>query len=364
MQHPFVLYDDQIFSYQTFGGISRYFCEIIKNIRVKYDISVRYSNNYYLIENKLGKHRIPVPKFIFNRYQDSFIRKNARFSRRKLSTHTPYLFHPTYYDPYFLDYIGNNPYVITVHDMIYEKFPQYFSNAETIINQKREIITKANRIISISEHTKKDIMDLLNVPAHKIDVIYHGTNMIKSQRLKLGLPQKYLLFVGDRWSYKNFNRFILAFAKLAKDDKELFTVCTGRPFNNTEIDLFKQLNIENKVLLFKASDAAMSELYNKAQLFVFPSLYEGFGIPILEAFANNCPVALSKASCFPEIAGDAVAYFDPYSVDSIIHTIKSVIYDNSEQNKLIYEGEKRLQLYSWEKAARQTEETYKKTLSI
>lgn len=362
MQKPFVLYDDQIFSYQTFGGISRYFCEIIKNIQVKYDISIRYSNNYYLIENNLAKHRIPIPKSIFDRYQDSFTRKNTRFSRKKLSIHTPYLFHPTYYDPYFLDYIGNNPFVITVHDMIYEKFPQCFTNPEIIINQKREVITKANRIIAISEHTKKDIIDLLNIAPDKIDVIYHGTNMMKPQKLRLNLPRKYLLFVGDRWSYKNFERFILAFAKLANDDKELFAICTGRPFTNAEIALFKQLNIADRMMLFRASDLAMSELYSRAELFVFPSLYEGFGIPILEAFANNCPVALSHASCFPEIAGEAGAYFDPYSVDSIIDTVKKIIYNKSEQQKLIYAGKKQLELYSWNKAARETEETYKRVL--
>lgn len=116
------------------------------------------------------------------------------------------------------------------------------------------------------------------------------------------------------------------------------------------------------MMLFRASDLAMSELYSRAELFVFPSLYEGFGIPILEAFANNFPVALSHASCFPEIAGEAGAYFDPYSVDSIIDTVKKIIYNKSEQQKLIYAGKKQLELYSWNKAARETEETYKRVL--
>ena len=97
-------------------------------------------------------------------------------------------------------------------------------------------------------------------------------------------------------------------------------------------------------------------------LFVYPSLYEGFGIPILEAYACHCPVALSNTSCFPEIAGEAAVYFDPYSVDSMAEAIEQVIYNASKRNELIHLGDKRLERYSWEEAAKKTEETYRKAL--
>lgn len=362
MTKPFIIYDDQIFSQQKFGGISRYFCEIIKRIQMEYDISVRYSNNYYLKKYKLGKHQRPIPECLFTHYQDSFSRKNLRFSRKVLSSDLPYLFHPTYYDPYFLDVIGNNPFVVTVHDMIYEKLPDYLPNSEWIIQQKKEVITKATRVIAISEKTKQDIIELLNISPEKIDVIYHATSMNPSSEHNLKLPDKYLLFVGDRSSYKNFNRFMMAFAELYKKDNQLFVICTGKPFNANETNLFRQLNLENQMIQFSASDQTMCELYKRAEAFVFPSIYEGFGIPILEAFASSCPIALSNTSCFPEIAGNAGAYFDPYSIDSIVQTLETVIHDTNERERLIKAGKERLALYSWENATLQTEAVYQKAI--
>lgn len=112
----------------------------------------------------------------------------------------------------------------------------------------------------------------------------------------------------------------------------------------------------------KASDHALSELYSRALLFVYPSLYEGFGIPILEAYACHCPVALSNTSCFPEIAGEAAIYFDPYSVSSMFEAITKIIYNEDIRSQLIRLGDERLKRYSWEKAAKKTEEAYLKAI--
>lgn len=359
----FVLYDSQIFDQQRFGGISRYFCEIINRLNMKQDIAVRYSMNYYLTTYRLGKRRIPLPRFILKHYRKLYQKKNKDLGISLLTKSKNYLFHPTYYDPYFLKYIGSNPFVVTVHDMIYERFFSYSEDVKEIIRQKKEVITHANRIIAISNNTKNDIIKLLNINPNKIDVIYHSTSMkpfVGSPSLEL--PTRFLLFVGERGSYKNFDRFIKVFAKINKQDKELFLVCTGMPFHKSEKATFNQLNITDKVLQFKATDKLLSELYSRAELFVFPSLYEGFGIPILESYVCKCPIAISKTSCFPEIAGNAASYFDPYSEDSIEDAIKKVIYNPKKRQDLIQLGNERLKLYSWENATRQTEETYKKAM--
>lgn len=360
---PFVLYDNQIFDLQRFGGISRYFCEILRRLSIKKDIAVRYSINYYLTTYRLGKHRIPLPRFIFKHYRNLFHNKNNELSKKLLQKNSNYLFHPTYYDPYFLKYIGKNPYIITVHDMIHEKFPSSFYNVSEIIAQKKEVITHASRIIAISENTKKDIIDLLHIAPEKIDVIYHSTSMKPfTGKQCLELPNTFLLFVGDRTPYKNFNRLVKAFAELSAKDKNLFLVCTGLPFKQSEKAFLDKLNISNKVIQIKATDKILSELYSRARLFVFPSLYEGFGIPILEAYACHCPVALSNSSCFPEIAGDAGAYFDPYSETSILESIKDIIYNDKKRTELIMKGTERLKLYSWEKATMLTQKTYLEAL--
>lgn len=361
---PIILYDNQIFDIQRFGGISRYFCEIIRRLNIKNDIAVRYSINYYLTTYHIGRHRIPLPRFIFKRYRKECQGKNKELSKILLNKNHNYLFHPTYYDPYFLEYIGNNPYVITVHDMIHEKFSSCFSDADEVINQKKEVITHANRIIAISENTKKDIIELLHINPNKIDVIYHSTSMKAfTGRPNPNIPSIFLLFIGDRAPYKNFNRLIRAFSILSKEDKELNLVCTGMPFSKSEKEFIDQLGVTDKITQVKATDKLLCELYSRAKLFIFPSLYEGFGIPILEAYACHCPVALSNASCFPEIAGDAGIYFDPYSEKSIIESIREVIYDENKRSSLIQAGNERLKLFSWEKAARLTERTYLKVIT-
>lgn len=361
---PRILYDHQIFDIQRFGGISRYFCEIMQRLNMKYDISIRFTINYYISKKKLSKHSIPIPRFMFRHYRKICQAKNQKLAEQFLKSKEPYVFHPTYYSTYFFKYIGDNPYVITVHDMIHEKFPHYFHQAEELIIQKREIIQRASHIIAISENTKKDIIDILHIDPNKIDVIYHCTS-IKPYEGKptQSLPKKFLLFVGDRTPYKNFTNLLLAFATLSKENEELSLICTGTRFTKNETELISNLKISDKIRQIKASDKVMSELYTRAELFVFPSYYEGFGIPILEAYACQCPVALSNASCFPEIAGEAGVYFNPYSVSSMICAIKSVMYDENLRTDLIKKGTERLRLYSWEKAALQTESVYQKVIN-
>ncbi|WP_317197611.1 glycosyltransferase family 1 protein [Bacteroides cellulosilyticus] len=334
-------------------------------MNITFDISVRYSENIYLKESKLCKHRLPIPKWIFNKYKNKLLQKNRKFSEHMLRSSSEYLLHATYYEPYFLDWIGNNPYVITVHDMIYEKLPEFFSkeDRELSFEQKKKVVTQADRVIAISQNTKQDIIDLLHIAPEKIDVIYHGTNMQKPTRKdSVTLPKRFILYVGTRYSYKNFARFVKAFSLLSSKDKELYAICTGSSFTMDEKKLFESLNISQKLMHIQAADTLLYTLYNQAEAFVFPSLYEGFGIPIIEAYACLCPAIISNTSCFPEIAADAAAYFNPYSEIEMADTIASVIYNHALRAELIHKGSEQLKLYSWEKAASQTKEVYLKAL--
>lgn len=356
-----VLYDYQIFGIQRFGGISRYFCEIIRRLNSRWDIGIWFSINYYLTTWHLGKHLIPIPRFILKHYKKYCEQKNRELTIRLLQEKKNYIFHPTYYNSYFLKYIGNYPYVITVHDMIHEIFPEFCSDSDIMIQEKKETITRATRIIAISENTKRDIIRLLHIDADKIDVIYHGTSMRPfSGKQRLKLPERFLLYVGDRTPYKNFDRFIKAFSILQKNDPDLYVVCTGHSIKRPEKEALSRLGVLDRIAHIKASDQALSELYSRALLFVYPSLYEGFGIPILEAYACHCPLALSNTSCFPEIAGEAGCYFNPYSEESIAQAVKSVLYDPQKREALIKAGSERLQMYSWEKTAQKTEAVYRK----
>lgn len=347
-----VLYDHQIFSTQIIGGISRYIYELaIRNKEAK--IGVIYSENLYLKKNKQifsfkGKMRII---YFLNKIFSNYLINFKKFD----------LLHITYYDNYFLKN-NNKKFVVTVHDMIHEIYKDiYFSKNDPTLKLKKEICEKATGIIAISEQTKNDLIRILNINPDKIEVIYHGSNLKKIES-SVKLPSRYILFVGSRGDYKNFNKFLDAASNIVKQDSSLYLLCVGKKFNLEEQKYIKQLGIDNKVKQLLAVDEDMYSIYKKAQCFVFPSLYEGFGIPILEAFESECPLVLSNTSCFPEIAEDAAEYFNPKSQIEIEQAIKNVIYNERKKEDLRKKGKERLRNFSWDKTYEQTIKFYRKIL--
>ena len=148
---------------------------------------------------------------------------------------------------------------------------------------------------------------------------------------------------------------------LVKNNVKL--VCAGgRGFSDEETEIINQMRISNYVEHKEVNDEILSELYSNALCFVFPSLYEGFGIPVLEAFSCKCPCVLSNTSSLPEVAGDAAVYFDPSDKDSIIYAIECVLVNQSLQQELIEKGTQRLKSFSWSKMKNNTFEVYKKLL--
>lgn len=361
-----ILYDHQMFSYQRFGGITKYFVELIKNMPTESQchLSVLFSENQYLKENRQlfnSLNVLPANDFKGKATAKEFLASlNKIYSGYRLSSGNYDLFHPTFYDDYFLDKL-KRPYVVTVHDLIEFKYQDTFFKDSTNRPLMERVIKNANRIISISETTKADILNTFNLNPKKIDVIYHGFNDSPKVK-KTNHLGKYLLYVGDRGSYKNFNFFIEAVSGLLKREKEIKVICVGKPFIAEEVELFQQLDIEQQLCALNVSEADLNGLYSSALVFVYPSLYEGFGMPILEAFSNNCPVCLSNASCFPEVAGEAGEYFDPSDKDSIAESIEKVIYNPEISENLIKAGNERLKAFSWQTTAKMTMDTYKKAL--
>jgi glycosyltransferase involved in cell wall biosynthesis len=290
---------------------------------------------------------------------------NKLFSKNQIKNENFDIFHPTYYDSYFLKYLKTKPYILTVYDMIHELFPDMFKNDNTAI-QKEIAIRRATKIIAISENTKNDIVKFYHIDPNKIVVIPLATSLCAQKPdSTLNLPQKYILFVGDRWTYKNFDFFIRSISDILSEENNLFLICAGgKLFSDNEIRLFEDLKIKSKVIHYSISDdRALSYLYRKAIVFVFPSLYEGFGIPVLEAFSSGCPVAASNCSSFPEVGGDAIKYFDPRSSHSIQEVILDIVHNEAIQDSLRNRGYQRLKLFSWEKTALATKNVYDNLLS-
>lgn len=361
-----ILYDHQIFTAQKYGGISRYYCELYSHISQVSDIipkiSVFYSENAYY--SQLFPHKIHIPENNFPGKQTSIHLLNKYYSIIHLIKKNYEIFHPTYYDPYFLQYIKGKPFVLTVHDMIHELFPQYFSLDDTTIRDKKRLIEMADSIIAVSQNTKRDIIKYYDIDEKIINVIYHGNSLYTTQKPgSLIFPSDYILFVGDRHTYKNFYRFLKAIAPILSKYPSLHLVCAGgKGFSQQETALMNNLSIRKKVVWYPITNETLYHIYKNALCFVFPTLYEGFGIPILESFFSGCPSVLSTGGSLPEIGGDAAVYFDPYDEESIRHCIENVIADESLRTKLREKGYRRVKEFSWMETARKTVEVYQRTI--
>lgn len=364
-----ILYDHQIFTSQKYGGISRYFYELMSEFNkmknIETIVSLVVSNNHYISDKKFITYFDVLPNKQFRGKHRLFNFVNKPNTILKLKQQNFDIFHPTYYDPYFLKYIGNKPFVLTVHDMIHEKFREMFSPKDKTTEQKRLLVEKATKIIAVSENTKKDLIELFGTDESKIEVVYLGNSMFPKPDIKINfdIPNRYLLFVGNRGSYKNFKRFIKSISDILKQDKGLFVLCAGGgKFNSSENQLFRELEISNKVLQYNLDDNSLAYFYQNALAFIFPSLYEGFGIPVLESFACGCPVICSNVSSLPEVAGEAACYFDPYSEDSIKNAVIKVLEDSTFREDLIKMGTERLKKFSWKKTAEETKRIYESVL--
>lgn len=352
---------------------------------IEQTLALRYSRNENLCSRyALYQHWSSRSEFLCNTHIFPVIRKitrvdvlnylriNQRESVRMLKKQDFDLFHPTYYDPYFLQHLQQKPFILTVYDMIHELYPGYFSPNDPTKTWKKKLIEQAEAIIAISESTKSDIIKYTNAEPDRISVVYLGNPfeyLVQSHRVKNNfehpaLEEPYILFVGNRNGYKNFIFFIKSVARLLKKDENLRVYCAGGgPFMRPELEILNELNILSKVRFINTNDLIMKHLYENAQAFIFPSLYEGFGLPILEAFSCGCPALLSNSSSLSEVGADAACYFDPNDPESLLQSIETVLSDDHYRETLIRKGFERLKLFSWENTAQGTKKVYDNLLN-
>jgi glycosyltransferase involved in cell wall biosynthesis len=358
-----ILFDHQIFSMQRYGGISRYFFNLYNGLNATHDVSssiaALFAENEYIknippLNNTIGEK-------LFSGHANRINRWNRRYSKLKIKLNNFDVFHPTYYDPYFLDEI-KKPFVVTVYDMIHEVMADKFTDNNNVIAQKKLLINKAAAVIAISEYTKQDIIKFYPGAASKITVIHLGYVATENQApANPNLPEPYILFVGERNFYKNFTGMVKAIAGLLNKNKELKLLCTGGgKFTTEEQALFNQLNISSQCEQINATETSLNQLYRQARLFVFPSFAEGFGLPLLEAFAAGCAVAGSNNTCFPEIGRGAIAYFDPYDAESMANTIQTMLTDEHKRATYISAGYERLKHFTIQKQVNETVAIYRK----
>lgn len=368
-----IILEPQIFNDQEFGGISRYYSEIYKGLKnnkeVKFTLPLLYTENLH-IKDVVNSEMPPFKRFLIknNIFKRKVLRRlkrnNLEYTKKILEKGDYDLVIPTYYNTYFLDYIGNKPFVLTVYDMIHEIFPQYFDEKDDTSVRKKILIEKATRIIAVSQNTKKDILRFFpTIDENKIDVIYHGHSQLDANKECENLPKRYLLYIGNRHHYKNFHFFLKAVSTLLKEDETLYAFFAGGyPFRKEEQKMIDDLGISEKVIQYKFNDDELNSIYKNALCFVFPSEYEGFGIPVLESMANRCPIILPKHSSFPEVAGEAGIFYELNNPDDLVAKIKQTITDKNFRDKHIELGIKQVAKFSWKEASLQCLETYKKAI--
>jgi len=363
-------YDHQIFCLQKVGGISRYFCKLIEQLN-KLDqttrvFAPRYRNQYLQQlprQSVQGRQVADYPRYC----ADLAVAVNGYVSRPQLKAWRPELVHETYFSK-IRSGPTNRPSVITVFDMIGElglegAQPTF---AQMKATNKYAAVSRADYVVCISEQTRQDLIRLFNIQPEKVLTIHLGCDQERavanaqdsdentamlSARLSSSRP--YFLYVGLRQGYKNFAGLLRSIASSSRL-KSSFDVFAfgGGTFTSDEQALIDELKFApEQIQQISGDDLTLTQLYQHASAFVYPSLYEGFGLPPLEAMLHHCPVVSSQASAMPEVLGDAAEFFDPSQTDSIAQALERVAFSNERRQELITKGVRRLKAFTWQACA-------------
>lgn len=290
-------------------------------------------------------------------------RINFIFSHAFSTIYKPDIVHETYYsrNRTVNDYAKT---VVTVYDTIEELYPEYFPKNKRTIEIRKAVFRRSDHLVCISESTRTDLIALYKIDPEKISVVHLASSLTVSAEPPVDIGHQFFLYVGNRGGYKNFLGLLAAFAESAlyKTHK---IICFGGGYRTRfEKERMEQLGIPNDRIVFvSGDDSLLARYYAAAQAFVYPSLYEGFGIPLLEAMECGCPVICSNSSSIPEVAGDAAIYFDVRDAHDVSNAMRKVTQSAEERLRLIEKGKVRIKQFSWDKCAQQTFAIYERLLA-
>lgn len=357
-----ILYDGRIYAGQAGGGINRYFTNLINRLpttdrplltAIRHP-SAQFPNHPNLRVSKYSRFRLTRFSAALEKAYFRTLESTLKFD----------LIHPTYYSLLTGKDVNEYkcPAVITVHDMTHERYPEFFSNAaDTTVEAKRKAVMAAQAIICISHNTKCDLLDLYAIPENKITLIPLATDFSISQSYghEAIPPQPYFLYVGGRAGYKNFDVLLKAFAKIVSTQSDVRLCITGSPFNANEQKTINDLGLSQFVCHYGfVSDHHIAKLYRCSVALVYPSLYEGFGLPPLEAMACGGAVIASNCSSIPEVVGDAGILVSPTSYKAFADALLWLLESPSMRENLVNKGFRQVKQFSWDKTAAQTYEVY------
>lgn len=362
-----IAFDHQIFTRQRYGGVSRYFAQLATCLKDLHEEPLIFAGFY---QNEYLRHLDPA--IVRGGYTQGLIKRgqNIRYIANDIRTKLtlgrwqPDLTHQTFYYAKGRA-LAHIPAVLTVYDMIDELFPSLPGQINEMSQRKRKAVEQADHVICISHSTAADLHRLFGTDRKKISVVHLGFEVFsKSDGVHCEFERPYLLYVGQRGGYKNFQKVLEVFASSGLQQEFDFVAFGGGNFTDAEKVVIQKLEIRSeRVRQVTGDDSLLADLYRGARALVYPSLYEGFGLPPLEAMALNCPVASSNSSSMPEVCGTAAEYFDPTNAEEMAHALSRVLRDEPRRAELIQQGRQRIDSFSWQKCASETRDVYTRILA-
>ncbi len=359
-----VLFDHQIFSNPGYGGIPRYFVEMATQLSKYSDVEVQVLSpiirSPFLAEGKKHLSTVGIDLSKFPKLPQKIVLPTNAFLFRMLAgVFAPDIVHETYYAR---DRTApkSAKIVTTIHDTIPERLTSYFPKHERTRENKRRALRRADRVICVSESTRRDLLEMYEVDPERVSVVRLGSSMKRAIDGAINIGAPYFLHVGARREYKNFHRLIEAFGASGFYRTHYLVSFSADPFRGVELSAMDQFSVpRDRVVNVGGDDKVLARYYAGADALVFPSLYEGFGIPLLEAMLCGCPIVTSYTSCMPEVAGNAAIYCDPEDVNSISNAMVEIASSPSIRASLISNGLERAKGFSWEKCTAETYAIYK-----
>jgi glycosyltransferase involved in cell wall biosynthesis len=356
--------DDQIFCWQVRGGVSRYFTELIRGFRsglipdVDLVAPARWTVNEHLAATGAA---IRLPGGFAGRR-----RHVSRLNRVHRAYSAFDVVHHTFYDERYLRGSYRQALrVVSVFDMIPELMPELFTKGNPH-EHKRKFAEAADLILCISESTKRDLNSVygdLRAPVH-VTPLGVNPEFQPLKRVLPTLPEKYVLFVGDRSRYKDFAVLAEAFA-VARLPKDLSLVAVGGgPLQLEEQTLLSRLGLVHRFARRDINESDLPAAYSNAVCFVFPSRYEGFGLPTLEAMSSGCPVVLAASSAHPEVGGEAALYFPPGDAAALAEALNALVADRALRARLRELGVQRARHFPWRATIELTAAAYRAALAV